>query len=44
VFVNPLNHLLKTNSDEQAKDDRRDVNEKISPAVRCLVGRVDFQH
>jgi hypothetical protein len=44
VFVNPLDHLLETDRDEQAKNDRRDMNEKIRLAARCLVRRVDFVH
>jgi hypothetical protein len=38
VFVNSFNHLLETNCDEQAKNDRGDVNEKVLPAARWLVG------
>jgi hypothetical protein len=44
VFVKPLNHLLETDRDEQAKNDRRDMDEKIRPAARWLVRRVNLEH
>jgi hypothetical protein len=44
MVMNALDSLLETHGNEQADDDRGNVNEKVSPGVNSVIGWMHIEH
>ena len=44
TMMDDLDSLFQRDSDEQADDDGRDMDEEVFPSVNAFVGSVDVEH